>query len=226
MKIPIHDVWRQLSQSIGGLYSGDHFFEPPMVRLDHGPWAIFLSCVSANTGSPVESVFTVIYAAYQPRQLFSLHLRPFDRRSEGICPDGEAMNVGLEHIDDRFVVCSTHPVTARSLLSFSDMSELLARQPGLRLRIGSNLWHSVQDPRIDARYAENFEEIEFRHAGVIREARVLKSLFDMMTMLLDQMLAFDLMRPDMPDLDAPLREAYKRGGSWTTRWGRVPIPDL
>jgi len=102
---------------------------------------------------------------------------------------------------------------------------MLMNQPRVRLRIGSNVWHSVQDPRIEARDAENFEEIEFRQKDVIRDVGVLKSWFDMGIMLLDQLRALGLIKPDMPDLDARLRRQYQRGGNWISRWGNVPIPD-
>lgn len=223
-RIPIHDVWRSLSQSIGGLFAGDHFFEPPTVRLDHKVWAIFLTVVSANTGGPTETVYTVMHTAYLPQVPFSLYVRPRSRRDD-ICPDGEAMSVGYARIDDSYLVCSSDPTKARSLLSYGDMADLLAGQQKTRLRIGSNLWHGVQDRRIPANQAEHFEEIEFRNKGVIRDTRTLKAQFDMTIMLLEQLRTFDLIQPEMPDLDAPLRAQYKRGGSWISRWGQVPIPD-
>jgi hypothetical protein len=224
-KVPIHDVWRQLSQSIGGLFAGDHFFEPPMIRLDHGPWAMFINCVSANTGELTETLFTVMYVAYRPRQPFSLYLRPRNRRRQIACPDGEPMSLGYEGIDTQFFTCSTDAITARTLLTYGNLLQKFTDQPRTRLRIGSNIWHGVQDPRITGRDVEQFEEIELRQRDVVRDPSTLKGWFDIAEQLLDQMLSLDLIEPDMPDLDAPLREAYRRGGAWTTQWGRVPIPD-
>lgn len=226
-RIPIHDIWRSLSQSIGGLFAGDHFFEPPIVRLDHRVWAIFLTVVSAQAGGPTETVYTVMHCAYLPAAPFSLSLKPRPRRREMTpdCADGRPMTLGYDQVDASFHLCASDPYLARTMLSFNDLPDLLAEQPTLSLQIGSALWHSAQDPRIEAGDAERFEEIALRQEGVERNPRILKARFDMVRMLLDQMETSGLAQAAMPDLDAPLRARYRRGGSWISRWGRVPIPE-
>jgi hypothetical protein len=223
-RLPIHEIWRNLSQTIGGLFAGDHFFEPPTVRLDHRAWALFLQCISANNGGPTEQVYTVMHVAYQPTLPFALTLRP-RKSGDAPCPDGKPTTIGYEQLDNQFFCCTSTTTTARTLISYNDIADMLITQPKVRLRIGSNIWHGVQDPRIDAREAEHYEEIEFRQANVIRDVGVLKSWFDMGGMLLDQMATLGIIKDTMPDLDAPLRKLYKRGGSWINRWGNVPIPD-
>lgn len=224
-KVPVDTIWQQFSRSIGGLFAGNGFFEPPMIRLDHRVWTLLLEALNSNPGTLSEQVYTVLYAAYRPAKPFTLSIRPSrDTRDEAACLDGDHMTIGYDNIDRAFTICSTDAYLTRWLLSYGNLTGLLAASPRLHLYLGSSLWYGIHDPRVDDGDAAHLEEIVLRQPGVLRDAGSLKQWFDAVQTLLDQLLDAGLIHPEMPDLDAPLRQAQRWGGLWMSRKGRVPLP--
>ena len=175
------EIWRQLSDEVGGTYSDGSWSKSSRVDASHGEWTVTLDTYAVSTGKTVV-VFTRMRAPYVNPEGFRFNIY---RRSVfsniGKLFGMQDVEVGETAFDEDFIVQATDESRVRQLLSNGRLRELLAAQPSISFFVRDD------EGWFGTKYPEGVDVLTFVVGGVIKDVERLKSLFDLFTVTLDEL---------------------------------------
>jgi hypothetical protein len=175
------EIWKQLSDQIGGRYIEGGFARSDRVEATHEDWIVTLDTYTVSTGKVV-IVFTRIRAPYvNPSGFrFTVH-RKSVFSGMGKLLGMQDIEIGDSEFDDAFIVKGTDESKVRQLLSNPKIRELIAKQRDIQF--------SVKDDEgwFGRKFPEGVDELTFVVGGVIKDIDRLKLLFELFAETLDEL---------------------------------------
>jgi len=175
------EIWRQLSEQLGGRFVNGGFWSPDRVEAHHREWIVTLDTYVVSTGK-TSTVYTRIRAPYVNRDGF--HFKVY--RASLLSDIGA--NFGLQDIiigdgpfDDDFIIQSNDESKVRDFLSNPRIREIIHFQPRIIFMVKQDQgWFNQQ-------YPDGVDELYFQSVGVIKDVVQLESLFELFAESLDQL---------------------------------------
>ena len=173
------EIWRQISEKVGGQYSESGFFKGDKVEAAHKNWVITLDSYVLVAGK-AHIPCTRMRAAFANPAGFRLTVY---RKSifSGVAKlfGMQDIEVGEDAFDRDFIVKGTDESRVRALLANPHLRELIAHQPEIYLCVKDDEgWFAT-------RFPDGVDELYFSATGIIKDLERLKLLFDLFAELLD-----------------------------------------
>ena len=175
------EIWRQLSEQVGGRFVDGTWRKSPKVEATHGEWMMTLDNYAVSTGKAVV-VFTRMRAPYvNPAGFRFTVYRKSIFSGVGKLFGMQDIEIGDPDFDDKFIIKGTDESVVRQLLSNPRLRELIAKQPDIQF--------SVKDDEgwFGAKFPEGVDELHFVAGGVIKDIDRLRALYDLFAETLDQL---------------------------------------
>lgn len=175
------EIWRQLSEEVGGRYVKGGFRRNARVEVTHGEWTVTLDTYAVSTGKTTV-VYTRMRAPYVNPDGFRFTIYRRGMFSDiGKFFGMQDVEVADPAFDRDFIVKGTDEGRLRSLFSSPRLRELLRHQPSMHL--------SVRDDEgwFGARFPDGVDMLTFVVTGVIKDIDRLKALFELFAATLDEL---------------------------------------
>ncbi len=175
------EVWRRLSQEIGGDFLDKGFWKGSKVQVHDGPWTVTLDTYTVQTGH-AHVTYTRMRAPYVNPENFRFTLYRKNLFSGlGKFLGMQDIEVGHPEFDDAFIVKGTDEFRMRDFLDDARVRELLMAQPQIRLEVkDSEGWFGPSFPA-------NVDELHFQVVGVLKDEARIKALFELFSAVLDRL---------------------------------------
>ena len=175
------EIWSQLSREIGADYQEEGFFKAGMVVLSHREWQITLDTYTVHSGKTT-IVYTRMRAPYVNRDGFRFNIYRKNAFSWiGKLFGVSDIEIGDSLFDDEFIIQGDPEHMVRTLLTNSEIRQLIQSQPDIHLQSKDD------DGWFKERFPEGVDELYFQVVGVIRDKERLKQLFNLFAAVLDQL---------------------------------------
>ena len=175
------EIWSQLSREIGAEYQEGGFFKEGKIVLSHREWEITLDTYTVHTGK-VTIIYTRMRAPYVNRDGFRFNIY---RKSAfswlGKLFGVEDIEVGEAFFDEEFIIQGEPEILVRSMLNNSRIRQLIQDQKDIHFQVKDD------DGWFKSRFPEGVDELYFEVVGVIKDKQHLKNLFDLFTLVLDEL---------------------------------------
>lgn len=175
------EVWRQVSEQIGGEYDSGGFFKSDTLKASDGEWTITLDTYVVSTGKTTIP-YTRIRAPYVNPDDFRFNVY----RKSIFTPLGKLMGmqdveVGHAEFDEEFVIKGTDEHKLQALFNNATIRSLIEAQKSINFSVkDSEGWFGKTFP-------DNVDELHFVVTGIIKDPERLKLLFDLFSETLDEL---------------------------------------
>ena len=175
------EIWSQLSREIGAEYQESGFFKDGNVVLSHRQWEITLDTYTVHTGK-VTIVYTRMRMPYVNRDGFRFNIyRKSAFSGIGKLFGMKDIEVGDAFFDDQFIIQGEPGILVRSMLNNSRIRHLIQDQKDIHFQVKDD------DGWFKSKFPEGVDELYFEVVGVIKDKQRLKNLFDLFTLVLDEL---------------------------------------
>ena len=175
------EIWRQLSERIGGRYVERTFWNGDKVHASHREWTITLDTYTVHANKTYIT-YTRLRAPYVNPDGFRFTIY---RRSvfSGIATwlGMQDIEIGVPPFDDDFVIKGTHESRVRDLLSSERVRSLIEAQRSIHLTVKDD------EGCFRSTFPDGVDELYFAVPGVIREVERLEALYDLFAEVLDRL---------------------------------------
>ncbi|KPU44818.1 hypothetical protein OXPF_19040 [Oxobacter pfennigii] len=189
------EIWTKLSEEIGADYVNGGFWKGDKVVAKVGDWTIILDTYTVSTGKS-SVTYTRMRAPYVNKDGFR-----FKIYRKGIFSDlgklfgMQDVEVGYEGFDRDFIIQGTDTEKLKELFANQKIRELIEYQPGIHLEVKDDEgWFGSQFP-------EGVDELCFQVTGVIKEVEVLKMLYFLFAVVLNQLCLMGSAYEDDPEIE-------------------------
>jgi hypothetical protein len=175
------EIWSQLSHDIGGTFAAGGVFGTSKVTLSHRQWVITLDTFAVSTGK-VTVIYTRLRAPYVNPDGFQFNIY---RKSVfswmGKMLGVQDVEVGEPFFDDEFIIQGTTEPFVKQLLANPEIRHLMQLQPDVHFQVKDDEgWFGTTFP-------DGVDELYFLAYGVIKDVDRLKHLFDLFSVVLDEL---------------------------------------
>ena len=175
------EIWSQLSREIGADYQEEGFFKAGKVVLSHREWQITLDTYTVHSGKTT-IVYTRMRAPYVNRDGFRFNIYRKNAFSWiGKLFGVSDIEIGDSFFDDEFIIQGEPEHMVRTLLTNSEIRQLIQSQPDIHLQVKDD------DGWFKEKFPEGVDELYFQVVGVIRDKERLKQLFNLFAAVLDHL---------------------------------------
>jgi len=175
------EIWSQLSREIGADYEEGGFFNTGKMVLSHREWEITLDTYAVHTGKST-IIYTRMRAPYVNRDGFRFNIyRKNIFSGIGKMLGKQDVEVGDSFFDDQFIIQGEPEHLVRSLLTNGMIRQLIQNQKDIHFQIKDD------EGWFKKRFPEGVDELHFEVVGVIKDRERLKSLFDLFSLVLDEL---------------------------------------
>ena len=173
------DIWRQLSDEVGGQFHEGGWFTQSAVQARSGDWIITLDTYTQGSGN-TSSTYTRLRAPYFNPEGFRFEVYRAGFFSEvGKALGMQDIEVGHKRFDDDFVIKSNRPRRVRRLFDNAEIRRLIDVQPRIHLSVKGH-------EGLFSRYPAGVDELYFQAPGTIKDRAHLRHLFDLFAEVLQQ----------------------------------------
>ena len=175
------EIWRKLSDEVGGRYVDGGFWKGDKVQIDHDDWTLTLDSYAVSTGK-VTIVYTRMRAPFvNPSEFRFLVYRKSVFTGLGKFFGMQDIEVGDEMFDHDFVVQSTDEGKIKILLAAPKLRELISAQKDINFGVKDDEgWFGTKFP-------EGVDELHFVQTGIIKDLERLKLLYELFAETLDEL---------------------------------------
>jgi hypothetical protein len=175
------DVWRQLSEEVGGELVDGGFWKGKKVQVHAGPWTITLDTYTESSGESAVT-YTRMRAPYVNSDGFRFTIYRKGLFSElGKLLGMQDIEVGDPEFDEEFIIKANDEPKVVNLFANQSVRQMIQAQPKIHLQVkDSEGWFGP-------RFPENVDELHFQVVGVVKDIDRLKALFDLFGAVLDQL---------------------------------------
>lgn len=176
-----NEVWEELSRELGAEYLEGGFFKNGKITLKHGEWEITLDTYIVSSGTTTIT-YTRMRAPYVNKDGF----RFIVYRKSIFSWLGELfrmqdVEIGDPQFDEEFVIQGAPEETVKRLLTNRKIRELIERQKSIHFQVKDDEgWFGNSFP-------DGVDELLFQVTGVIKDKERLKDLFDLFSLVLDEL---------------------------------------
>lgn len=175
------EIWSQLSQELGADYQEGGFFKEGKVVLAHKQWEITLDTYTVHTGKS-NITYTRMRAPYVNRDGFRFNIyRKNIFSGIGKLFGMKDIEVGDAFFDDEFIIQGEPEHLVSRLLSNVAVRQLIQSQPDIHFQVKDD------DGWFKSKFPEGVDELYFEVVGVIKDKQLLKNLFDLFAVVLDEL---------------------------------------
>jgi hypothetical protein len=186
------DIWRKLSEQVGGQVVSRGFWRGEKVEVRHESWILTLDTYTVSTGKAT-MVFTRMRAPYVNPSGFRFRVyRKSIFTGLGKLLGMQDIEIGDPPFDHELVVQSADEAKVRHLLSNVRLRDLVAAQPSIRFEVKDD------EGWFGATFPEGVDELYFSVHGVIKDIERLKLLYELFAETLDHLCRLDLASPEAP----------------------------
>jgi hypothetical protein len=175
------EIWRKLSEEVGGRYVDGGFWKGDKVQVEHEDWTVTLDSYAVSTGK-VTIVYTRMRAPFvNPAGFRFLVYRKSIFTGLGKFFGMQDIEVGDSLFDEDFVVQSTDEAKIRILLSAPKLRELISAQKDINFGVKDDEgWFGTKFP-------DGVDELHFVRTGIIKDVERLKLLYELFAETLDEL---------------------------------------
>jgi hypothetical protein len=175
------EIWSQLSQEIGADYEEGGFFKEGKVVLSHKQWDITLDTYTVHTGKST-IIYTRMRAPYVNRDGFRFNIyRKSVFSGIGKLFGVKDIEIGDSFFDDEFIIQGEPEHLVSRLLSNGMIRQLIQSQPNIHFQVKDD------EGLFRKNFPEGVDELYFEVVGVIKDKERLKNLFDLFSLVLDEL---------------------------------------
>ncbi len=175
------EIWLQLSHEIGAEYEDGGFFKNGKIILSHREWEITLDTHAVHTGKST-IIYTRMRAPYVNRDGFRFNIyRKNIFSGIGRAFGVKDLEVGDAFFDDEFIIQGEPEHMVRSLLTNGMIRQLIQGQKDIHFQIKDD------EGLFTKKFPEGVDELYFEVVGVIKDKERLKNLFDLFSLVLDEL---------------------------------------
>lgn len=175
------EIWRQVSNELGGTYVEAGFFKSDRVHARHGEWDVVLDTYTVSTGK-VTIVYTRMRAPYVNPDGFRFTIyRKSAFSGLGRMFGMQDVEIGDPAFDTAFIIKGNDEARLRSLFSNPRLKELIAAQPEIKLSVEDD------DGWFGAKVPEKVDILTFVVTGVIKDVDRLRGIYELFAETLDQL---------------------------------------
>ena len=175
------EIWSQLSQEIGADYQKGGFFTPGKVTVTHKQWEITLDTYTVSDGK-TSHTYTRLRAPYVNQDGFRFNIyRKSVFSGLGKLLGMQDIEIGDAFFDEEFIIQGTPEEQVRRLLQNADICQRIQNQPNIHFQVKDDEgWFRKKFP-------EGVDELYFQTYGVIKDKQRLKDLFDLFSLVLEEL---------------------------------------
>jgi hypothetical protein len=175
------EIWSQLSREIGADYEEGGFFKNGKVVLSHRQWEITLDTYAVHTGKSTIT-YTRMRAPFMNRDGFRFKIyRKNVFSGIGKLFGVQDVEVGDAFFDDQFIIQGEPEHLVGSLLTNGMIRQLIQSQKDIHFQIKDD------EGLFRKNFPEGVDELSFEVVGIIKDRERLKSLFDLFSLVLDEL---------------------------------------
>lgn len=175
------EIWRQLSEEIGGEVVDGRWSKGDKVRATHDLWTVTLDTYAVSTGKTTV-VFTRMRAPFVNPEGFRFQIyRKGIFSGIGKFFGMQDIEAGYPEFDHAFIIQGTDESRVRQLFGNEKMRALIAAQRDIQF--------SVKDDEgwFGPTFPEGVDELNFTVVGVIKDVERLKLLYELFAETLDEL---------------------------------------
>jgi len=175
------EIWSQLSQEIGADYQKGGFFTSGKVIITYKQWEITLDTYTVSDGK-TSHTYTRLRAPYVNQDGFRFNIyRKSVFSGLGKLLGMQDIEIGDAFFDEEFIIQGTPEEQVRRLLQNADICQRIQNQPNIHFQVKDDEgWFRKKFP-------EGVDELYFQTYGVIKDQQRLKDLFDLFSVVLDEL---------------------------------------
>ena len=174
------EIWRQLSDEVGGRFHEAELFRGSAVQARTDDWIITLDTYTVSTGQTSQT-YTRLRAPYFNPEGFRFEIYRagiFSELGKGL--GMQDIEVGHPRFDEDFVIKGNAPGRVRRFFDNGKIRSLIAAQPKIRLSVKAHEgWRS--------KFPAGVDELHFQSTGVIKDLAQLRTLFDLFAEVLQEL---------------------------------------
>lgn len=188
------EIWSQLSHEIGADYEEGGFFKDGKVILSHRQWEIILDTYAVHTEKSAV-IYTRMRAPYVNRDGFRFNIyRKNIFSGIGKLFGMEDIEIGDSFFDDEFIIQGKPEHLVKSLLNNGMVRRLIQSQPDIHFQVKDD------DGWFKSSFPEGVDELYFEVVGVIKDKEQLRNLFDLFSLVLDELCRSGSAYEGMPEV--------------------------
>lgn len=187
------EIWSQIARDIDGHFEEGGFFSKDVLRYQSGEWEITLDTFTRSSGNNNSTTYTRMRAPFVNKDSFD-----FEIYREGLfSPLGRLLGmqdiiIGDSYFDDSFVIKSNSQEKIKRLLHDEKLKDSIHNQPDIHFTIKDDEgWFGQHFP-------EGVDELYFECRWVLKNERLIKSLFDLFSITLERLVQIDSAYEDDP----------------------------
>ncbi|HHH76244.1 MAG TPA: DUF3137 domain-containing protein, partial [Phycisphaerae bacterium] len=175
------EIWGQIAKDIGGKYTDGGFFGQDVLRYRAGEWEITLDTYedtyvngSDDTFADDNTTYTRMRAPFMNKdKLYFKIYRKGIFSAVGKIFGMQDIEIGDKYFDDNFIIQGNNEEKIKLLLADPKLKELIQAQPNICFQIREDEgWFSTSFP-------DGVDELHFECYWVLKDEKLLKSLFEM-----------------------------------------------
>ncbi|TCT17216.1 hypothetical protein EDC18_101514 [Natranaerovirga pectinivora] len=189
------EVWKELCEEIKGTLINEGFWKGSRVEVQYKNWKIYLDTYTVSTGKS-SITYTRLRAPFVHYRDF--HFKIYERF--GIISDiGKALGmqdieIGDSEFDKKYIIQGNNESIVKSILSNTRVKDLIYLQPRIKLETKNN--EGIFGPN----FKDNESQLYFLVTGVIKDVQLLKIIFELFSVLLDEMALQGVISEDTPSV--------------------------
>jgi hypothetical protein len=173
------EIWRQLSDQIGGDFVQGGFWKGSKVQAPYKQWTITLDTSKVFTGHMIHS-FTRMCTPYVSKDGFQFAIH----RTAFIFELGKKLGmqdieIGEPDFDKAFIIKGDDDIKLRAMFGNQKLRRLIEQLPRFHLTVKSN--------RLGTSLPEGVDELFFAVGGIVKDIELLISFFDLFAEILDHL---------------------------------------
>jgi hypothetical protein len=188
------EIWRQLSETVGGHYVDGGLFGRDRVEVAHGEWTVTLDTYTVSTGKS-SVTYTRMRAPFINASGFRFRIHRKNVFSGlGKLFGMQDIEIGDPDFNEHFIIQANDVPSIRRLLSNATIRDLISAQKDIAL--------SVKDDEgvFVTRFPEGVDELHVIVHGVIKDINRLKQLYDLFAETLEELNRIGVATDDPPNV--------------------------
>ncbi len=199
-------VWSQVASEIGGDFIDRGFWHADNLVYKHGQWRILLDTfqfkpMTANQGFTPGFTLTRMRSPFVSKDGLSFSIdRSINFRKLGKLIGYPGIGKVDTSLDTNFVIKGNDDNKIKILLQSERINELINLQPKITFEIRDNDKAKDADFPDGVDFPEGVDQLYFQCFGVIKDKMRLKSLFELFSITLDELVRIGSASPDDPGI--------------------------
>ncbi|MBT3290402.1 MAG: DUF3137 domain-containing protein [Victivallales bacterium] len=192
------EIWSQVAASIGGEYIDGGFWKTGALVFQHGEWQMVLDTYTVNTNTGKthsHQTYTRLRAPFVNRDglRFNIYRASFFS-GLGKVFGMQDITIGDPLFDDQFIIKGNNEEKIRLLFNSAEIKRMIQQQPRIRLQVKDDEgWFGTSFP-------QGVDELCFICGGVVKDAHLLRGLFDLFAVTLERLVQIDSAYEDDPNV--------------------------